>query len=376
MGLQQIGSMFITIKAEGANKAEKDILNVEGAFSKTAKSVTSKTSNVEYFLKRWGVSFTAVALAAGGLYTIIKAGPVAYSYWEEFGNLMGAVSDTILTALSPAIDAVMNVMWGMESLFEKLPTSVQALVGVFGVLGGAIATIYAYLNFSAILAALWTSIQAIGAAIAGGLTAPIVALIALIVGLYFAWTNNWLGIRDIVYKVVAAISTSLTNLKDWLLKKWTEIKADVFTIWEDIKKKPGEVWDSIISGASQLYLKMKMTFNDIYTSVTNKWTELKNWILSNPIIAFINTIVNEVSSLFGGGKASGGSVMGGTPYMVGEKGPELFIPSSSGNITPNSQLGGSSGQSITLVNKVELDGRQLWESVRRYSSAELRRLGG
>ena len=34
------------------------------------------------------------------------------------------------------------------------------------------------------------------------------------------------------------------------------------------------------------------------------------------------------------GKAVGGPVAGGTPYMVGEKGPELFVPGSSGTIIP------------------------------------------
>ena len=41
------------------------------------------------------------------------------------------------------------------------------------------------------------------------------------------------------------------------------------------------------------------------------------------------------------GKALGGSVMSGTPYIVGEKGPELFTPASSGSITPNDKMGGS-----------------------------------
>lgn len=45
--------------------------------------------------------------------------------------------------------------------------------------------------------------------------------------------------------------------------------------------------------------------------------------------------------IFGGGKASGGPVIAGTPYLVGERGPELFVPRSSGAIMPNNQLGGS-----------------------------------
>ena len=42
-----------------------------------------------------------------------------------------------------------------------------------------------------------------------------------------------------------------------------------------------------------------------------------------------------------GSRASGGPVMGGSSYLVGERGPELFTPSSSGNITPNSAMGGN-----------------------------------
>jgi len=39
-------------------------------------------------------------------------------------------------------------------------------------------------------------------------------------------------------------------------------------------------------------------------------------------------------------RAAGGPVSGGQPYMVGEKGPELFVPHSSGNIIPNNKVGG------------------------------------
>lgn len=42
-----------------------------------------------------------------------------------------------------------------------------------------------------------------------------------------------------------------------------------------------------------------------------------------------------------GARASGGPVMGGGTYLVGERGPELFTPGSSGSITPNNALGGN-----------------------------------
>ena len=42
-----------------------------------------------------------------------------------------------------------------------------------------------------------------------------------------------------------------------------------------------------------------------------------------------------------GQKAMGGPVMGGKGYLVGERGPELFIPGSNGSIVPNDKMGGT-----------------------------------
>ncbi len=42
-------------------------------------------------------------------------------------------------------------------------------------------------------------------------------------------------------------------------------------------------------------------------------------------------------------RADGGPVSGNSPYLVGERGPELFVPRSSGAIVPNHQLAGMMG---------------------------------
>lgn len=54
-------------------------------------------------------------------------------------------------------------------------------------------------------------------------------------------------------------------------------------------------------------------------------------------------------SLFGGPRANGGPVSGGTSYLVGERGPELFTPSISGRITPNNALGGA--VTVNVINQ-------------------------
>jgi len=52
-------------------------------------------------------------------------------------------------------------------------------------------------------------------------------------------------------------------------------------------------------------------------------------------------IIGLIGGLFGGRKASGGPVSAGRSYLVGERGPELFSPRSSGHITPNHAMGGT-----------------------------------
>lgn len=47
-------------------------------------------------------------------------------------------------------------------------------------------------------------------------------------------------------------------------------------------------------------------------------------------------------------RAAGGNVRAGQPYMVGEAGHEMFVPSENGNIVPNNQLGGGQNINITI----------------------------
>jgi hypothetical protein len=49
-----------------------------------------------------------------------------------------------------------------------------------------------------------------------------------------------------------------------------------------------------------------------------------------------------------GRRALGGPVSPNNSYIVGERGPELFTPTSSGNITPNNALGGSTSITVNV----------------------------
>ena len=69
-------------------------------------------------------------------------------------------------------------------------------------------------------------------------------------------------------------------------------------------------------------------------------------------------------SIMGGGKAAGGPVTAGTAYPVGEQGPELFIPGTSGNIVANHKMGGST---TFIVNMPPgSDGEDVVNALKRY----------
>ncbi len=62
----------------------------------------------------------------------------------------------------------------------------------------------------------------------------------------------------------------------------------------------------------------------------------------------------DLGSIFGGGRAAGGNVRAGMRYMVGEQGPEMFVPTVPGVILPQSEfpasaaMGGVGGRAIQI----------------------------
>jgi hypothetical protein len=96
-----------------------------------------------------------------------------------------------------------------------------------------------------------------------------------------------------------------------------------------------------------------------------------------PITAAPSKAVAAVAALTGGGmvnigqRAAGGPVTGGRPFLVGEKGPELFVPGSNGNVVPNNAMGGNTYQ-ITVqagVGDPRAIGQQIVEYVKKFEQA-------
>tara|TARA_R110002050_G_scaffold291078_1_gene445180 strand:- start:6463 stop:8586 length:2124 start_codon:yes stop_codon:yes gene_type:complete len=79
-------------------------------------------------------------------------------------------------------------------------------------------------------------------------------------------------------------------------------------------------------------------------------------------------VIGNFASLGGGGLlglipglADGGPARAGRPHIVGERGPELFVPNSSGTVVPNHAMGGNASVTVNVDasgSSVEGDGDQ------------------
>ena len=80
-------------------------------------------------------------------------------------------------------------------------------------------------------------------------------------------------------------------------------------------------------------------FLGLGSKITSK-SGIEESVLNN---IYVDPLSDEFGQLYPAedALAAGGPVKGGSSYLVGEKGPELFVPGSSGNIIPNHAMGGS-----------------------------------
>ena len=100
------------------------------------------------------------------------------------------------------------------------------------------------------------------------------------------------------------------------------------------------------------------TLGDVARSV---FSEISSQLISFGVNAFLGGLFPN-SSFF---RANGGPVSAGKRYMVGERGPEMFVPNTGGRIVPNSDMGSSTNVVVNVdasgsaVEGDEAEGREL-----------------
>ncbi len=157
---------------------------------------------------------------------------------------------------------------------------------------------------------------------------------------------------------------SFNILKENLTKTFEEATKQI----DPFKKQFEELASTISSGFESSFMsvidgskKAGDAFKDFARMVIKQLAKiaLQKMVfgpLEQALTGFLGSAVSSTPAPTGTGmfdiplRAAGGPVLGGKTYIVGEKGPELFSPRSSGQITPNHRMGGSGEQIVINQN--------------------------
>ena len=145
--------------------------------------------------------------------------------------------------------------------------------------------------------------------------------------------------------------------------KVVDVKEELTTYQTELAAFGEMTFDNLTNFVTEFAQKGSVDFKSFATSAIAELAKIQIKALATKAILGLSKSGGGVGGFFGGvasffgidgAKADGGPVRGGGTYLVGERGPELFSPKVSGNITPNEALGSGSGSggglAFTQVN--------------------------
>jgi hypothetical protein len=168
------------------------------------------------------------------------------------------------------------------------------------------------------------------------------------------------------------------------------VRADTAAFARDVAAMRGELEGPLVAGAGRAGRSIDISLAKAILSGKTGFDDLKKVALAamNEIAqaslrslfqtpgggsfgaSLLNGLGGLVTSLLGlPGRATGGPVSGGRPYVVGENGPELFVPSSGGRIESMARGGQDVRVAIAIQTPAPSDPRVLRQSSRQVARA-------
>ena len=226
---------------------------------------------------------------------------------------------TIGTKLIPVLERLMSAVVDVVQWLDKHRTVAIALAVVIGTALVAAITAYTVSMVSAAaatIAATWPILAVIAAG---------AALVAGIVLLATHWQQVWSDIKNWTDDAYHFIMSKWYLLMAVPIVGWIiALGANWKTIWGGIQDAVQTVWAII----KPIFDAIKSAFDDVTHAIGDV----------AGAISKIGSVGGSIVSSVVGFLAGGGQARANTPYIVGESGPELFIPSASGVVLPNNVL--------------------------------------
>lgn len=196
---------------------------------------------------------------------------------DELEKLSKWISDNI-SWLSVLGGVLIGLRIGMK-LGAKAIQAVSLAFQGWGWISGLVSTLAGVFSW------LWgTILVPIGSAIMAGL-GTIAAFFGVSVGVVIAVIASVIAVGVLLWKNWDWICEKAGQFKDWVSKKWTEVK-------EWVVNKVKEMVEGVKQWWNDLKTNTVNKFNEIKTNAINKWNEIKTSVV-NKVIEIKNNIVNK-----------------------------------------------------------------------------------
>lgn len=288
---------------------------------------------------------------------------------QSFGQVFGAVLKAVAPAIPPLADA-----------FAKLATTVSAmLLPVVKFLAPVLQNIATFIQQNMtwitpllIAIGLWTAAQwLLNIALDANPIGLIIIAIGILIAIVATIITYWGPIKDFFLGIFSAISNAVQIAAKWIADRFSDALSWVRNTWASVSGFFSGIWSGVQNGVSTAAGWIRDRFNDavegvkgffrgLGSFVSGIWSGIGSGLKSalNALIRVANGAISGVNHITGvvgipaipsiPYLAKGGTAQAGQPYLVGERGPELFTPGQTGRVTSNAQTFGGA-QLINLV---------------------------
>mgnify|MGYP003648986985 CR=1 FL=1 len=299
------------------------------------------------------------------LYGVFKS--VAAFIQDNFGEVIGEVMDFAVKAVFGVVEAF--AFLGKHAIGPVMNLAVTAINGAIqavGFLGKQIGRLVAQVKIA---------LEDIGSASIGTGAQDFIA--QLIADMKEAGEISEEVAEKMTKTLEKQVDTATVIIKNGA-KELSESQADYATAAEEMMKVFGQATKSLGTDMATALIEGK----SVLDSFKGYFKKIVTHLIAEALrLAVIQPLLSAIFGAFGGGKtlawsgtgapsivaapgkAGGGPVMKNKPYVVGERGPELMVPNSSGSIIPNDQLGGGNTKTVVTYNINAVDARSFKQLV-------------
>jgi TP901 family phage tail tape measure protein len=314
--------------------------------------------------------FVTTALPAVGTFITETAIPAV----QEFINILGGIWSNVQDSLGNIHDwFVANALPAIQGAIEKAQPVVEGIRDV--------------------IVGIWDAVSpGLGQLAEWFTTSALPGIVSYIRDVAVAAFNEMKEVLTVIWE---GISPTLEKIYDWFVVTALPeiqrfIEGPFTTAIDNVTTTISNIWNAVepaISAFRDGVIEAIGMISDIVQGLIDKWDELVGKVTGGlgaygGIGENVNAIANSGASLGDivtaagnailsqfGFRADGGSVKRGEKYIVGEEGPEVFVPGADGTILPNGFIGDSLGQTALamlpsgggrqVVNNFYIDDEQL-----------------